>query len=741
MTTAVLVAADATSEGQPAQPYLSPDDLASITPLWQEAVGKDLMPLVAGVWDDSAGQIHAEMLDATGVDFPFPAVGSAAAEAYLAQARNVYDNIGNELWETARAQMLEGFQAGESIDQIAERLRSAAGMTARTAILVARSTVVEASNAGSIQTARAAGLDMRKEWIATPDARTRPTHRAADGQKVDLADKFVVGGFEADVPGDSSLPPQEKYRCRCTIGYVMTDAVAKAAQRDAIPEAPLPGTSGGVGAPPAVEAPAPEARAARRAAARARQKVIDSAEPVADFAAEVDQVAYLRRNDPFDDDLAKILRQRIRSAEAAGVPVEDLAAMRAAVEARDILRVRAEARRLAEARALSPVEVAGQQVPFDPARHQALVEGTDIADGQLVVVDRQGHVLQIGDETLQLDRAKVRVVEGQPAPTLNTPRTVSPVAALRVSAEDRLRAGAASGVRQTEPLTGGSVGQVDLVTFNDGSRAIRKTAHRDYVGHTPLELTDREELAALLGRAIGAPVPAVIRTGANEVLMGYVPDARTGWMAMGRTKAIRAANQPKYVDSDDGRLLGLLDILADNRDRHGGNWLVRKEDGRIVGIDHGLTWVEGQMQYLANPPNNSSIFAKTYAKSGWLPNQLSQSDIQWLGRQLESLRPRFAERGRENWLNFSVARLHQIGEHAVGTTPRLVTDLAKLAEDRLTTTQRIAALNERLAVLQDLLDSGETQDPDSGDDLQQVISDTKSALALLRKPTRKGGRK
>ena len=241
----VPVMAAGPPEDVPGQPYVSPDDLSSITPLWRDQVAR-MLPLIAEIYNESGGRVHAGLVEAARLP-ELPDAASAAASGYLAQVQNVYTNVGSDLWETARGELVDGFNNGESIDELAARLRASAGMTARRATLVARSTVVEASNQGSIATARASDLDMRKEWIATNDARTRPTHRTADGQQVDLDASFTVGGFSADVPGDSGLPAQEKYNCRCTVGYVMADHQAAAGQRAAEQEAAqaeLPGTSG-----------------------------------------------------------------------------------------------------------------------------------------------------------------------------------------------------------------------------------------------------------------------------------------------------------------------------------------------------------------------------------------------------------------------------------------------------------------------------------------------------------------
>lgn len=157
----------ASPNAAPGQPYVSPDDLASISPLWQQQVAEQVLPLVAQVFIDSAGHIRSQLLEhvpAHGV-LQIPALGSAAAERYLREVKSTYDKVGEHLWATARAQLAEGFEAGESIEQLAARLRRSAGLAARSSVLVARTSVIEASNFGSISMARLSGLDMEKEWL------------------------------------------------------------------------------------------------------------------------------------------------------------------------------------------------------------------------------------------------------------------------------------------------------------------------------------------------------------------------------------------------------------------------------------------------------------------------------------------------------------------------------------------------------------------------------------------------
>ncbi len=63
------------------------------------------------------------------------------------------------------------------------------------------------------------GLKMMKRWVATNDARTRPAHASANGQTVDMNEKFIVGGTEMDFAGDSAGGAKNVVNCRCVIIY------------------------------------------------------------------------------------------------------------------------------------------------------------------------------------------------------------------------------------------------------------------------------------------------------------------------------------------------------------------------------------------------------------------------------------------------------------------------------------------------------------------------------------------
>lgn len=203
------------------------EDLAVISGLWAGQVSAILAPQVAESFADAA-TATAELLGGAFPDWPIPEVSNSFAEAYLASATNRLQGIGDALWEAARTSLLEGFAQGESIPELRDRVMAAANVSQARANVIARTEIIGASNAGSIQQVRVTGLVGTKEWLATNDERTRCTHRAADGQTVDLDGKFTLGGeLECgdfgvallDRPGDPLAPPSEIIQCRCSVAY------------------------------------------------------------------------------------------------------------------------------------------------------------------------------------------------------------------------------------------------------------------------------------------------------------------------------------------------------------------------------------------------------------------------------------------------------------------------------------------------------------------------------------------
>jgi hypothetical protein len=119
-----------------------------------------------------------------------------------------------------RRTLEQGVSEGLGIEDIARRLQSSNAVNRVRGRVIARTEIISASNAGSDLGARSTGLNLNKEWIATPDGRERETHGEANGQVVGMGELFIVGGQEAKYPGDPNLSAEESIQCRCTHAFI-----------------------------------------------------------------------------------------------------------------------------------------------------------------------------------------------------------------------------------------------------------------------------------------------------------------------------------------------------------------------------------------------------------------------------------------------------------------------------------------------------------------------------------------
>lgn len=121
---------------------------------------------------------------------------------------------------------------GKSIKHMADDLQKRITTMSRdSAIRTARTAVTGAQNAGRMDCYAAAekiGIKLKKEWLATLDARTRHSHAMLDGEQVAQDKKFSNG---CRFPGDPQGPPWEIYNCRCTLIAALDGIATSSAQR------------------------------------------------------------------------------------------------------------------------------------------------------------------------------------------------------------------------------------------------------------------------------------------------------------------------------------------------------------------------------------------------------------------------------------------------------------------------------------------------------------------------------
>lgn len=106
---------------------------------------------------------------------------------------------------------------GDNIPDIAKSLRRVTNTDYKVAVRNARTIMTNVQNSGRLDAYKRAenmGINLKKEWLATPDAHTRDSHRWIDGEIVGTNELFSNG---LDHPGDPYGKPAEVYNCRCTM--------------------------------------------------------------------------------------------------------------------------------------------------------------------------------------------------------------------------------------------------------------------------------------------------------------------------------------------------------------------------------------------------------------------------------------------------------------------------------------------------------------------------------------------
>lgn len=223
---------------------VSVSDLGRLRAEWTASVDGELLPMLAEVYD--AGTLSAHIAAGDAAVAAASARGGTSLRAimdtrqadFLAGARNRMTGVGDDLWAVARETLVTGFKRGDSLEDMRAALRDVAGFGETRAITVARTEVISAANAGSLDGQLALGEfgAQTKTWLATMDARTRETHAAADGQTVPVNEAFDVGGESLMFPGDPAGSAGEVVNCRCTLIYDAEDADTEGRQTGGVTE-------------------------------------------------------------------------------------------------------------------------------------------------------------------------------------------------------------------------------------------------------------------------------------------------------------------------------------------------------------------------------------------------------------------------------------------------------------------------------------------------------------------------
>lgn len=191
-----------------------PSNLYAVLPAWQDEL------------DTILTTIGAISLDAwsQATDVP-PVSRHSFVVASLAQAENLLSRMPDEVYHLIFAEIADGTNAGESVDQIARRVDAVLtwsgtywpGRARNIAVTETTRSYGSGTLAAGMEQSRLTGRLLRKQWMTEVDMHVRESHREAHRQVRDLSMPFEVGGIPLMFPGDPLGPADEVCGCRCDL--------------------------------------------------------------------------------------------------------------------------------------------------------------------------------------------------------------------------------------------------------------------------------------------------------------------------------------------------------------------------------------------------------------------------------------------------------------------------------------------------------------------------------------------
>jgi hypothetical protein len=207
-----LVRRDVNRDGR-----VDPGRVSDHQQFWTDAVNVRVLPTVAQTVRDMLRRV-------TGREEP---PGDPWVASFLNESGNRMVRLPDEVYALIVSEVERGIQAGDDIPTVTQRIDQVLSVSGserwrNRARTVARTETMAAVNGGAWRGAQLEALERGdpapfKVWLSTDDDRTRPTHKAADGQRTLLTEPFVVGGARLMYPGDPTGPAAEVIQCRCTV--------------------------------------------------------------------------------------------------------------------------------------------------------------------------------------------------------------------------------------------------------------------------------------------------------------------------------------------------------------------------------------------------------------------------------------------------------------------------------------------------------------------------------------------
>lgn len=180
---------------------------------WQQQLAEATEPWMRGVWEGGGVQI------AEGLELSFDQFDQRVLDAMNRRRETLATQVtGTTRAAIDSALLTSGAESGWDIPTMANALRAVFDdLDENRARTIARTETVGGYNGASNLTATASGVVTARRWLATTDSRTRDSHAAMDGERVEDSTRAYSNGLM--FPGDPSGDPAETINCRCVEIY------------------------------------------------------------------------------------------------------------------------------------------------------------------------------------------------------------------------------------------------------------------------------------------------------------------------------------------------------------------------------------------------------------------------------------------------------------------------------------------------------------------------------------------
>lgn len=199
---------------------------------WIKNFSDDVKPLIGSI----VAEAGKRTIDSVGFALDFNKDNKSVIEFIDSMTFRFAKDVNKNTIEKLTPSLREALKDGENIEKIRKRIQAIfdGGVRgeANRARLIARTETLAADNGGSLlgaeQVQRDIGVETRKGWLTSRDAKVRETHIKAGKQygtklkSIPLHKKFRVGKYWMKHPGDMAGGVEERARCRCALIFFVT---------------------------------------------------------------------------------------------------------------------------------------------------------------------------------------------------------------------------------------------------------------------------------------------------------------------------------------------------------------------------------------------------------------------------------------------------------------------------------------------------------------------------------------